>query len=57
MSFNLEDITSVTKVNDEVFTVVCGTKIFGVPKDTDNLDYQTILKWDAIDGNTIGEPA
>ncbi len=29
--------------------------ILSVPKDTGNIDYQNILAWAAIDGNTIAE--
>jgi len=29
--------------------------ILSVPKDTANTDYQNILAWAAIDGNTIAE--
>ena len=29
--------------------------ILSVPKDTGNIDYQNILAWEAIDGNTIAE--
>jgi hypothetical protein len=29
--------------------------IYSVPKATDNTDYQAILEWEAIDGNTIAE--
>ena len=29
--------------------------ILAVPKDTANTDYQNILAWEAIDGNTIAE--
>ena len=29
--------------------------ILSVPKDTGNTDYQAILEWEAVDGNTIAE--
>ena len=30
-------------------------KFMSIPMDTDNTDYQKVLEWAAIDGNTIEE--
>ena len=58
---NKDNIVSVKKVEDDnsvvlSYEVVWDTdKVTFVPKATDNTDYQTILEWEAIDGNTIAE--
>ena len=56
-----ENIVSVKKINDEAGTlcnhrVVWDTdKICCVPNASGNTDYQKLLEWEAIDGNTIAE--
>ena len=35
-------------------TLTDGAKLY-VPHATDNIDYQTVQEWAAIDGNTIAE--
>tara|TARA_R110000744_G_scaffold211407_1_gene330519 strand:- start:521 stop:709 length:189 start_codon:yes stop_codon:yes gene_type:complete len=56
-----DNIVSVKKINDEAgilcnHRVVWDTdKICCVPNATENTDYQAILEWEAIDGNTIAE--
>ena len=46
------DYDKNTKENSMIEAVISGTKMF-VPLDPDNTDYQDILEWEKIDGNTI----
>ena len=56
------NIKSVKKKNDFVTGELCSYKvtqlddnIIYVPTDPANMDYQDILEWEKIDGNTIEE--
>jgi hypothetical protein len=55
----MNNITSVKKMehNGEVvgYVMVANGITSNVPIATDNTDYQAILEWEAIDGNTIAE--
>jgi len=58
-----ENIQSVQKVNDYDDTlcnykVICkdsSSRVYLVPINTDNTDYQAVQEWAAIDGNTIAD--
>jgi len=57
-----DNIQSVKKVNSSTTgelanytTTLKDGKIRCVPPATDNTDYQAILEWAAIDGNTIAD--
>ena len=59
---NKENISSVKKVNDlytgnldSYLTTTNDNLISHVPIQPDNTDYQAVLEWEAIDGNTIAE--
>ena len=57
-----EDITAVEYIilSDESRTSVKVTTLDGiisfVPMNEENSDYVEVLKWEAIDGNTISDP-
>jgi hypothetical protein len=60
---NVENIQSVQMVNDyndtlcnyKVICIDSSSRVYLVPINTDNTDYQAIQEWAAIDGNTIAE--
>tara|TARA_R110002020_G_scaffold468790_1_gene693320 strand:- start:94 stop:276 length:183 start_codon:yes stop_codon:yes gene_type:complete len=56
---NIANITAVKKIkfNSELVGYLLTDNGIGlhVPKDEANTDYQRILEWAAIDGNTIAE--
>ena len=59
---SVRNFTSVTKVyyetnNHTGYEIVENSVTSFVPKDDGNKDYQDILAWEQVDGNTIGEPA
>tara|TARA_R110002012_G_scaffold134430_1_gene287746 strand:+ start:1048 stop:1239 length:192 start_codon:yes stop_codon:yes gene_type:complete len=60
---NAENIDSIKKFNGyddtlQGYKVICkdsSSRVYLVPINTDNTDYQAVLEWAAIDGNTIAE--
>ena len=56
---NITNITAVKKIefNSELvgYLLTDNGIVMHVPKDEANTDYQRILEWAAIDGNTIAE--
>ena len=60
---NVENIDSVKKYNGyddtlQGYKVICkdsSSRVYLVPLEAANTDYQAIQEWAAIDGNTIAE--